>query len=142
MAPREGQCPKCNIRPGGFRSKNELRRHHERFHTPVQKYWVCIDISSDRTKLANSHLRRAHFNPRPKGKFTHEEMRERRRERQWANWPPMEELRMWMEQREERSISDELGIPGEGFMDEINDIQDNCPLHKSSGGLDAVGSAD
>ncbi|KAB8279775.1 hypothetical protein BDV30DRAFT_202117 [Aspergillus minisclerotigenes] len=75
---------------GGSKTKENMNEVHEankdteKSYTALQKSWVCVDISPDKTALANSrachngrrydsiygaaaHLRRTHFNPRRRG---------------------------------------------------------------------------
>ena len=112
------KCTMCNEQPDGFRGEHELRRHTERAHSIKRKAFVCIDISSDkkflsackacRTKKrynayynAAAHLRRAHFNPKQKGRKTKGKPEERRGGKGGGDYPPMEILKMWMEEFEE-----------------------------------------
>lgn len=112
-------CHLCNYYPKGFRGQYELRRHIDIAHV-TRKVWVCVDISPDKSFLANckqcrngkkytasynaaAHLRRIHFNRQHsdhggQGKAsdsTH------RGGMGGGNFPPMEVLKHWMEEREE-----------------------------------------
>ena len=115
------KCTLCNEQPGGFRGDHELRRHQERKHCGNRKVWVCIDFSPDKTKLANckqcragkkygayynaaAHLRRVHFNPKPKGRKGKSSPEERRGGKGGGEWPPMDELKNWMEERDEYAL--------------------------------------
>jgi hypothetical protein len=99
---------------------HELRR----VHSVVRKVWVCIDISPDKTFLANckacrngkryganynaaAHLRRTHFNPRQRerGKDS-----EKCGGKDGGNYPSMEVLKHWMEQKEEIVPDPMLGM--------------------------------
>ncbi len=116
-------CPKCNIKPDGYRGEHELRRHMDRAHGRVQVRWKCVDISDDGKFLASckacksgklygayynaaAHLRRAHFEPK---------VRERRKSQlskgtseQAKGTPvPMETLKMWMQEVEVRHVMEE-----------------------------------
>lgn len=110
-------CFKCKERPG-FRGEHELKRHDERAHSTKRKVWVCIDASPDKSKLskcakcrqrktynayynAAAHLRRVHFNPKPKGKKNKHDFVERRGGSGGGSKPTMEFLKDWMEEIEE-----------------------------------------
>lgn len=112
------KCNLCNEQPDGFRGDHELRRHHERKHCTIRKVWVCVDYSPDKMKLANckqcragkkygayynaaAHLRRVHFNPKPKGQKGKSSPEERRGGKGGGELPPMDVLKNWMEERDE-----------------------------------------
>lgn len=101
-------CHLCNMQSQGFRGEHEFRRHIDRLHSSLRKVWVCVDISPDKTFLANckaccngkrysanynaaAHLRRVHFNLKRRG----------RGREGCLNPPPMEVLKHWMEERVE-----------------------------------------
>ena len=112
-------CDKCNDQPEGFHGDHELRRHIERVHSTLRKVWVCKDISEDKKFLANckacrngktyganynaaAHLRRTHFHPCKKGRGGRGKPNEKRGGKGGGDDPPMEELKHWMYQIEER----------------------------------------
>ena len=112
------KCTKCTEQPEGFRGEHELRRHTERAHNSFRKAFVCVDISPDKAFLANckacrlnkrygayynaaAHLRRAHFNPKQKGRKGKAKAEEKRGGIGGGNYPSMEILKMWMKEIEE-----------------------------------------
>lgn len=131
------KCPQCDEHPNGFRGDHELRRHTERKHTAVRKYYTCKDISPDKKFLASckacaggrrynayynatAHLRRAHFNPNMKGRKGKIKPEERRGGKGGGKQPSMEVLKEWLEYHEERvpantqTYGNELGGPLDG----------------------------
>ncbi|KAF2480405.1 hypothetical protein BDY17DRAFT_301693 [Neohortaea acidophila] len=42
-------CTLCTQHLGGFRGEHELRRHHDRAHTPTKKVWICVDPGVQQT---------------------------------------------------------------------------------------------
>ncbi|KAK7521699.1 uncharacterized protein IWZ02DRAFT_370537, partial [Phyllosticta citriasiana] len=109
-------CAKCNEHPEGFRGEHELRRHTERVHAAIRKVWVTVDASPNKQFLAHckacrngkkygayynaaAHLRRAHFNPRKRGRKAKGD--ERRGGKGGGDHPPMDVLKQfWMKEVE------------------------------------------
>jgi len=127
-------CPFCNDHVDGFRGEHELQRHVNRAHMQGRKVWICIDASTDGKWLENckacrtqkrygayynaaAHLRRAHFNPRKRGRKARNEA-EKRGGRGPGNWPPMEQLKEhWM-----REVEDDVNETSGLLSDNINGV--------------------
>jgi hypothetical protein len=108
------RCDLCDGHPEGFRGDHELRRHKERRHSTRRKVWVCVDASPTGSMLANckaciqkkmygadynaaAHLRRVHFNPKPKGRNNKGKAEEKRGGKGGGDHPPMDVLKKsWM----------------------------------------------
>lgn len=117
---RKVYCAMCNDQPEGFWGDHELHRHIERVHATTRKVWICVDISPDKTFLANckpcqngkryrasytaaSHLRHVHFNPpQRRGRGVRIGTDEKKNtDRSRGIHPPMDVLKHWMAQTEE-----------------------------------------
>lgn len=132
-------CQKCNEHPEGFRGEHELRRHTERVHAAIRKVWVTVDASANKQFLAHckacrngkkygayynaaAHLRRAHFNPRKRGRKAKGD--ERRGGKGGGDHPPMDVLKQyWMKEVEEfvpenAAGSDNLSADADGEEEE------------------------
>ncbi|MCJ1251431.1 hypothetical protein MMC30_008664 [Trapelia coarctata] len=165
------KCNMCNEQPDGFRGDHELRRHHDRKHCKIRKVWVCLDLSPDKTKLANckqcragkkygayynaaAHLRRVHFNPRPKGRKGKSSPEERRGGKGGGEFPPMDELKNWMEEKDENAPEGSLAhserdpsgevdddatlVPREEDENDDGDDDDNCNADNDMTGYDGL----
>lgn len=135
-------CDKCADHPDGFRGEHELRRHTSSKHSDTVTKWVCRDpgneskaqavnpLSKCKACLAKkqygayynaaAHLRRAHFRKRAsKRKRTGEES-ERRAGKGGGDWPPMTDLKHWMQKVSVRNnvIVEEVEEP-EAFSREV-----------------------
>lgn len=127
-------CTRCNDHPDGFRGEHELRRHMDRVHNIFRKAWVTVDISADKKFLggckacrmgkkygayynAAAHLRRAHFNPRKRGRGAKGKNEEKRGGKGGGDHPSMDILKMWMKEVEEV-------------------VEENMLPHDDSGGAD------
>lgn len=140
------KCNQCNEHPNGFRGDHELRRHTERKHGQVRKYFTCKDISPDKKFLASckacagnrrynayynasAHLRRAHFNPKQKGRKGKIEPEDRRGGKGGGTEPSMQVLKEWLEYHEER-------VPAnpQPSVDEFGDSKDGGVPYEPIGG--------
>ncbi|KAK1579735.1 uncharacterized protein LY79DRAFT_522109 [Colletotrichum navitas] len=117
-------CDMCNEHPDGFRGDHELRRHINAKHEGIVKKFVCRDPSTVGIQTgvqainalskckqcvarkqygayynAAAHLRRTHFKPKtPRGKNKRGDDEEKRGGKGGGDWPPMNELKQWMEE--------------------------------------------
>ncbi|OLN86247.1 hypothetical protein CCHL11_04102 [Colletotrichum chlorophyti] len=117
-------CEMCSDHPDGFRGDHELRRHINAKHEGIVKKFVCRDpatvgIQSGVEAInplskckqcqarkqygayynAAAHLRRTHFKPKtPRGKNKRGDDEEKRGGKGGGDWPPMNELKLWMEE--------------------------------------------
>ncbi|KAH7346872.1 hypothetical protein BKA65DRAFT_399667 [Rhexocercosporidium sp. MPI-PUGE-AT-0058] len=124
-------CKLCDNHPDGFRGEHEHRRHVDREHKPMVKKWVCVEptdggkhpqpiVPLSRCKActqqkkkygayynAAAHLRRAHFNPKTKGRSKSQQKvddADKRGGKGGGDDPPMPELKKyWMKEVEERA---------------------------------------
>ncbi|MAD87616.1 MAG: hypothetical protein CL912_32050 [Deltaproteobacteria bacterium] len=124
-------CKKCDNHAEGFRGEHELRRHDDREHKEMVKKWVCVEptdggnhpkpiVPLSRCKAccqqkkkygayynAAAHLRRAHFNPKTKGRSKSQQKvddADKRGGKGGGDEPPMTELKKyWMKEVEVRA---------------------------------------
>ncbi|KAL8723389.1 MAG: hypothetical protein Q9225_000305 [Loekoesia sp. 1 TL-2023] len=138
-------CPYCNVKPDGFRGEHELGRHINKAHSRTRTVWVCVDISPDQRFLSNckqcgrgkrynayynaaAHLRRAHFNPRPKGRKgkNADEEPTKRAGSSGGDHPAMDFCKMWM-----REICEEVPQNAPPYND-AEDDDDETPTDAAS----------
>lgn len=131
-------CKKCDDYPEGFRGEHELRRHTDRQHKVVVKKWICSEPCDGLSGIehpipinplakckacsqlkkrygayynAAAHLRRAHFNPKPKGRAKGAKidgkLAEKRGGKGGGDWPSMIELKRWMREADEFVVENE-----------------------------------
>ncbi|KAL8868957.1 MAG: hypothetical protein Q9174_004636 [Haloplaca sp. 1 TL-2023] len=107
-------CPHCDRYPNGFRGDFELERHVARIHAQIRIHYQCRKSNEtgeevpgfDRCNAcrtgkkfnahynAAAHLRRVHFNPKPKAGELFG--KEKTKDRSFGEWPPMDDLRHFM----------------------------------------------
>ncbi|KAH6716563.1 hypothetical protein BKA61DRAFT_477826 [Leptodontidium sp. MPI-SDFR-AT-0119] len=144
-------CKLCDNHPDGFRGEHEHRRHVDREHKLLVKKWVCIEptdggnhplpiVPFSRCKAcsqqkkrygayynAAAHLRRAHFNPKTKGRSKSQQKvdeADKRGGKAGGDDPPMTELKKyWMKEVEERAdyLTDAQQEEADESEDEIID---------------------
>lgn len=114
-------CPYCEDRSKKFSGEHALRRHIDQTHSVIRKVWVCKDISSDGKFLlkckacrngqkynvsddAAAHLRRSHFLLLNKPRGGRGKGNETRDGEGTGDQPPMDVLKHWMFEKEERVL--------------------------------------
>ncbi|MCJ1234041.1 hypothetical protein MMC14_001999 [Varicellaria rhodocarpa] len=112
------KCTKCNEKSDGFRGPHELQPHTDHAHRTLRRAWVCVDISPNKDFLVNceaccqnkkysafysaaAHLRRTHFNKLYKGRKGNAKLDEKRGGKGGGEYPPMDVLKMRMQETEE-----------------------------------------
>lgn len=132
------KCLHCNRKPDGYRGEHELGRHINKAHSLTRTVWICVDPSPNGNFLsackacnrgkrynayynAAAHLRRAHFNPRPKGRKgkTSDVTTVKRAGSSGGEQPPMEYCKMWM--REIREYVPQNALPYNDAEDDDED---------------------
>ncbi|KAL8712479.1 MAG: hypothetical protein Q9220_003327 [cf. Caloplaca sp. 1 TL-2023] len=141
-------CPHCSQRPDGYRGEHELGRHINKTHSTVRTVWMCIDITPDKNFLSNckaclrgkkynayynaaAHLRRAHFNPKPKGRKGRntEEEYTKRGGSSGGEWPPMDHCKKFMQEIREH-------VPNKSLPSNDEDDEDDDSATEQAGSLD------
>lgn len=140
-------CDQCDEHKDGFRGEHELRRHKDAKHQDMVKKFICVDPEMvglpvgvravnplNRCKAckghkkygayynAAAHLRRTHFKEKPsrqKNKGTNNARGEddRRGGKGGGDWPPMSELKNWMQEIWVNKHDSNLGEDDEGDDD-------------------------
>ena len=150
--PNKVKCEECNEHADGFKGEHELKRHILRAHRPTRKVYVCIDPTPSKDFLSDcehckafkrynayynaaAHLRRRHFNKRPKGerrkgKLTKEE---RRGGKGGGTEPRMEVLKLYMREFEIYADGNPLNDPDMAYST-ANSIA--ASAQQSSGEID------
>ena len=146
------KCELCDLTPGGYRGPHELRRHMDQKHGLTRKVWVCVDRSPNQDFLSNckqcrekktygayynaaTHLRRVHWNPREKGRKDASSRKDRPGSNS-GDYPPMEMLKLWMEEIYISATSDTLLLND----DEDNTIADEFAIDDYQDDLDYLNS--
>jgi hypothetical protein len=160
-------CNECDTNKEGYRGEHELRRHKDREHRRTIKKWMCVEPADNidhpkpivplatcnacqRQKKqygvyynAAAHLRRVHFNPRryPSADDPGDPPSLNRRRRiggAGSDWPPMSELKFWMQEmeltinrREEESEDEDIYYSFSETEDESDNLDRRFNLEKA-----------
>ncbi|KAL6720680.1 hypothetical protein ACLMJK_002605 [Lecanora helva] len=145
------KCTRCNLKPDGYRGPHELRRHIDNKHGATRKVWICVDKSPDQNFLSNCkqcrekktygayynaacHLRRIHWNPREKGKKA-DKSGKARGGNGGGDYPPMDTLKLWMEEVCVSATSDSILVDD----DDQTDAPEDCAIDASRESNDCSG---
>ncbi|KAK2629846.1 hypothetical protein QTJ16_000666 [Diplocarpon rosae] len=146
--PKHGRvyCTQCDNHQEGFRGEHELRRHVDREHKMMVKKFICVEptegnhpqpiVPLSRCKActqqkkkygayynAAAHLRRAHFNPKTKGRSKSQQKSgdsDKRGGKGGGDYPPMSELKFWM-----RDVEEKVTEYPTGDQQEVADASDD-----------------
>ncbi|KAI1343664.1 hypothetical protein F5Y15DRAFT_172726 [Xylariaceae sp. FL0016] len=160
-------CDQCDEHKDGFRGEHELRRHKDAKHQGVVKKWICVDPTSiglpigvaavnplEKCKAckaqkkygayynAAAHLRRTHFKEKPsrqknKGNANRGED-DKRGGKGGGDWPPMSELKNWMQEiyvSGSDQLQDEDEEGEEDIMQQTPDMDMSQRMAPPTGGL-------
>ena len=140
--------PRCRFEPGDLTSARDLTRRNEQYHANIRKVIVCVNRASEENSLneckqcsryrfynadynAGEHLRRIHFNPKPKKRGKREiPAKEKRGGKSGLDWPSMSELRKWMitfdVDEDDRVVSNLRKVDEQSDV-LMPDLEDLCP---------------
>lgn len=158
-------CNRCDDHPEGFRGPHELTRHIDNNHSQTTKKFICVEpqdshhlkplVPLSKCKSctqqkkygvyynAAAHLRRAHFNPKPKGRIKGaNSTADRGSGGRGGDLPMMDELKQWMQQVEVSIVEDAADSAAEDqdvashfpklpteYAGDNNSKDENVPFH-------------